>query len=53
MGNADRGKVVIAGGSGFLGLSLATHLASTGWSVVIFYFPDLEQALHNLLCEAA
>jgi uncharacterized protein (TIGR01777 family) len=28
-------KVVIAGGSGFLGVSLATHLASTGASVVI------------------
>jgi uncharacterized protein (TIGR01777 family) len=26
---------VIAGGSGFLGVSLATHLASEGWSVVI------------------
>jgi uncharacterized protein len=30
-----RGRVVIAGGSGFLGLSLAAHLASKGWSVVI------------------
>jgi uncharacterized protein (TIGR01777 family) len=28
-------KVVIAGGSGFLGVSLATHLAATGASVVI------------------
>jgi uncharacterized protein len=32
---SERGRVVIAGGSGFLGLSLATHLASNGWSVVI------------------
>jgi NAD dependent epimerase/dehydratase family enzyme len=30
-----RGRVVIAGGSGFLGLSLATHLTSRGWSVVV------------------
>lgn len=29
------GRVLIAGGSGFLGVSLATHLASTGGSVVI------------------
>lgn len=29
------GGVVIAGGSGFLGLSLATHLASKGWQVVV------------------
>ncbi|MDZ4817931.1 MAG: DUF1731 domain-containing protein [Planctomycetota bacterium] len=29
------GTIVIAGGSGFLGVSLATHLASTGKSVVI------------------
>lgn len=28
-------RVVIAGGSGFLGVSLATHLAQQGWSVVI------------------
>ncbi len=33
--NADGGAVVIAGGSGFLGLSLATHLANKGWSVVV------------------
>jgi uncharacterized protein len=33
--NADRGRVIIAGGSGFLGLSLATHLANMGRSVVI------------------
>ncbi len=32
---ATRGRIVIAGGSGFLGLSLATHLTSKGWSVVI------------------
>ena len=29
------GKVVIAGGSGFLGLSLAIHLVDRGWSVVL------------------
>lgn len=29
------GRVVIAGGSGFLGVSLATHLASLGGSVVL------------------
>lgn len=29
------GSVVIAGGSGFLGISLARHLSSAGWSVVI------------------
>src|ERR1700733_15151113 len=33
--NADRGRVVIAGGSGFLGLSLATHLTTKGWSVAV------------------
>ena len=32
---AVRGRVVIAGGSGFLGFSLAAHLTSEGWSVVI------------------
>jgi uncharacterized protein len=31
----NRGRIVIAGGSGFLGLSLAEHLTNTGWSVVI------------------
>jgi len=31
----DRGRVVIAGGSGFLGISLATHLTNLGWSVVV------------------
>lgn len=30
-----RPRVVIAGGSGFLGLSLADHLARAGWEVVI------------------
>ena len=30
-----RGRVVVAGGSGFLGLSLATHLTSKGWSVMV------------------
>jgi uncharacterized protein (TIGR01777 family) len=34
-GNTDRGRVIIAGGSGFLGVSLATHLANKGWAVVI------------------
>jgi uncharacterized protein len=29
------GRVVVAGGSGFLGLSLAKHLTSKGWSVVV------------------
>jgi uncharacterized protein len=29
------GTVVIAGGSGFLGISLATHLATSGWSIVL------------------
>jgi uncharacterized protein (TIGR01777 family) len=29
------GTVVIAGGSGFLGVSLATHLTASGWSIVI------------------
>lgn len=32
---AGRGRVVIAGGSGFLGLSLASHLLNNGWSVVV------------------
>ncbi|WP_437203719.1 epimerase [Planctomicrobium sp. SH664] len=31
----DRGRVVIAGGSGFLGRSLTQHLTEAGWSVVI------------------
>src|SRR5262245_37364771 len=36
MGDNDRGgPVVIAGGSGFLGLSLATHLLHSGYSVVL------------------
>src|SRR6516164_2050854 len=33
--NADRGRVVISGGSGFLGISLATHLTNKGWSVTV------------------
>ena len=32
---SEMGRVVIAGGSGFLGVSLAAHLAASGWSVVI------------------
>lgn len=32
---AERGRVVIAGGSGFLGVSLATHLTGKGWPVAI------------------
>jgi uncharacterized protein len=31
--------VIIAGGSGFLGISLATHLASAGWSIVLLSRP--------------
>jgi len=34
-GNSGSGGVVIAGGSGFLGVSLATHLAAGGTRVVI------------------
>jgi uncharacterized protein (TIGR01777 family) len=33
--NADRGRVVIAGGSGFIGSALAEHLTKQGWSVAI------------------
>jgi uncharacterized protein (TIGR01777 family) len=33
--NGNRGKIVIAGGSGFLGVSLAMHLLSRGHEVVI------------------
>src|SRR5262245_46247521 len=33
--NGELGRVVIAGGSGFLGRSLATHLTDKGWSVVV------------------
>lgn len=33
--SAASGTIIIAGGSGFLGLSLARHLASAGWPVVI------------------
>src|SRR5579863_7982680 len=32
---SDSGLIVIAGGSGFLGLSLATHLAASGRSIVL------------------
>src|SRR6516162_2995122 len=32
---AKPGPIVIAGGSGFLGSFLATHLATAGWPVVI------------------
>lgn len=31
----SRGRIVIAGGSGFLGASLALHLIDKGWTVVI------------------
>ena len=34
-GNGTGGPIVIAGGSGFLGISLATHLAASGKSIVI------------------
>src|SRR5438105_3617757 len=33
--NRSRGPVIIAGGSGFLGRSLTTHLAAAGHSVVV------------------
>lgn len=36
MHGAPAGRVVIAGGSGFLGRSLASWLAARGWEVVIF-----------------
>ncbi|HRI12889.1 MAG TPA: DUF1731 domain-containing protein [Verrucomicrobiota bacterium] len=36
MTNEANSRVVIAGGSGFLGVSLAHHLASRGWRVTIF-----------------
>ena len=32
---SETGAIVIAGGSGFLGVSLATHLATAGRSVVL------------------
>ncbi len=35
LGNPKQGPIVIAGGSGFLGVSLATHLTTLGHSVVI------------------
>jgi len=31
--NPDRGRIVIAGGNGFLGRSLAAHLLKAGWEV--------------------
>lgn len=34
-GVGSRGRIVIAGGSGFLGVSLAQHLIDQGWTVVI------------------
>lgn len=33
--STHRGRIVIAGGSGFLGVSLATHLINKGWAVTI------------------
>lgn len=35
MGESASNRVVIAGGSGFLGRNLAAHLASSGFSVVV------------------
>lgn len=32
---SGRGRIVIAGGSGFVGRSLSAHLAGHGWSVVV------------------
>lgn len=32
---SDSGRIILAGGSGFLGISLATHLSACGHSVVI------------------
>ena len=32
---AQRGRIVIAGGSGFLGVSLAGHLTGLGYEVVV------------------
>ncbi len=34
-GNSNSGPIVIAGGSGFLGVSLATHLATSSRSIVL------------------
>jgi uncharacterized protein len=34
-GSPNSGPIIIAGGSGFLGVSLATHLAASGRSVVV------------------
>lgn len=33
--NPSPGRIVIAGGSGFLGSSLAKHLSKIGWSIVV------------------
>jgi hypothetical protein len=33
--DTDRRRVVRAGGSGFLGLSIAAHLANSGWSRMV------------------
>lgn len=40
----ETGKVVLAGGSGFVGVSLALHLAASGWRVVILsrHAPKIE-----------
>jgi uncharacterized protein (TIGR01777 family) len=35
MDSVSRGRIIIAGGSGFLGVSLATHLADAGYDIVI------------------
>src|SRR5579859_7345319 len=34
-GNVKIGQIVIAGGSGFLGITLATHLAASGKSILL------------------
>ena len=57
----EQKKFVIAGGSGFPGVSLAHYLAKRGAAVVIisqmnpkwlvcFEWPHLEDALQDLLC---
>jgi uncharacterized protein (TIGR01777 family) len=33
--DSNCGRVVIAGGNGFVGISLASHLTAAGWSVVV------------------
>ncbi len=52
--NADRGRVVIAGGSGFLGLSLATFPAEKGWSVAVLSRrpPRREGPWRHVSCDA-